>query len=1014
MNERPPAWLEAELYLERFEAAWSRDGDADLADFLPPRDHPLYLLILRELACVDMELNRGQSGRHIEVYCDRFPELCSDPDAVRVLREQEDRLRRADAESEATSRHTPASVAGWREQAETLYAAYRRGDSSLRPGSLDHAELLLALDGLPLAPFPDVGGDFLGFRLLRELGRGAFGRVFLAEQKGLANRLVALKVGTDLLGESQTLAQLQHSHIVPIYSSHRAGSLQAVCMPYFGPTTLADVLKSMRRQGGVPTTGNALWSTLRERGPDRVPEPVPVEVAPRPEPTPSREALRDLTHVRTVLWIGACLADGLAHAHEHGILHRDLKPANVLLADDGTPMLLDFNLSQDVRLRGDVPAVLGGTLPYMAPEHLEAVQGADAVVDARSDVYALGLILFELLTGQHPFPPRPGPLRGQVPQMVADRHTGPPSVRKLNRAASPAVEAIVRRCLEPDPVRRYPSARALQEDLGRQLDHLPLRHTPEPSLREWAGKFLRRHPRIKWVGAVVLLIGLLVGLGLLYELRGRRVRAVEAVNVLHDHREELRDARIVLSLPFPDAGELEEGEALCQRALARYGLPDANDWAERPQVTALPAEQRDALRADLGELLLLSARATWLRGGRVEEALWLNESASVLVGPDNERSVLLQRALLLRLANRNAEAEATLQRGRALPPQTARDYYLLAGELASQGEVREATRLLEEATRREPSNAAAWAARGACHASLGQPQQAVAAFTTCVALRPDFWRGHLWRGQAHLEAGEPARAAADFDTVLRLRPGFVPALVFRALARLATKDLAGAEADLTAALESKTDHTRIFFQRARVRQAAGDAEGARRDFEEGLKREPSDELSWVARGLARLPRDPNAALADFDAALKLNPSSRSAAQNKAHVLAEHLNRPDDAVAVLNPLVRRYPDFVEARIGRGVLHARLGRRKVAHEDAAESLSRDTRPLILYQGGCVYSLTSRQEADDRREAVRLLTAALRGGFGVNVLETDPDLAPLRGEREYGRLRELARELQQQSPP
>src|SRR5437763_3618638 len=106
-------------------------------------------------------------------------------------------------------------------------------------------------------------------------------------------------------------------------------------------------------------------------------------------------ALEGSTYIEAVLWIGAGLAAGLAHAHEHGILHRDLKPANVLLTDDGQPMLLDFNLAQDTKqASGASAASVGGTLPYMAPEHLEAFRGADRAVDARSDVYGLGVILY--------------------------------------------------------------------------------------------------------------------------------------------------------------------------------------------------------------------------------------------------------------------------------------------------------------------------------------------------------------------------------------------------------------------------------------------------------------------------------------------------------------------------------------------------------------------------------------------------------------------------------------------
>src|SRR5207247_10908638 len=120
-------------------------------------------------------------------------------------------------------------------------------------------------------------------------------------------------------------------------------------------------------------------------------------------PPATLKRLEGFTYVEAVVWLGCCLADGLAHAHERGILHRDLKPANVLLTDEGQPMLLDFNLAEDVKLRGSAAAALiGGTLPYMAPEHLEAFRGGKRAVDGRSDVYALGIILYELLAGHFP------------------------------------------------------------------------------------------------------------------------------------------------------------------------------------------------------------------------------------------------------------------------------------------------------------------------------------------------------------------------------------------------------------------------------------------------------------------------------------------------------------------------------------------------------------------------------------------------------------------------------------
>src|SRR5436190_7135824 len=109
---------------------------------------------------------------------------------------------------------------------------------------------------------PVVGDWFAGFELVAVLGRGAFGRVYLARQEDLADRFVALKVSADLRGESHALARLQHTNIVPIYSVHRVAPFQAVCMPYFGATTLAHLLARYRSGQSLPTSGRQLVDTL--------------------------------------------------------------------------------------------------------------------------------------------------------------------------------------------------------------------------------------------------------------------------------------------------------------------------------------------------------------------------------------------------------------------------------------------------------------------------------------------------------------------------------------------------------------------------------------------------------------------------------------------------------------------------------------------------------------------------------------------------------------------------------
>ena len=215
------------------------------------------------------------------------------------------------------------------------------------------------------------------------------------------------------------------------------------------------------------------------------------------------------------------------------MLHRDLKPANILIAGDGTPMLLDFNLAAPTEIAGDRDfpgpagepvvhrALLGGTLPYMAPEHLDAIdpEGSTSqeAVEERSDLYALGLILFEMISGSHPFPEPPPGLTpvATIRCMIEERRPPAGSIARVPVCPEVpwSIDALVSQCIDPDPDRRYQNARDLAEDLRRFLDDLPMKHCPEPSLRERLGKWARRHPGL--TGSTTIALASVVLLGLL-------------------------------------------------------------------------------------------------------------------------------------------------------------------------------------------------------------------------------------------------------------------------------------------------------------------------------------------------------------------------------------------------------------------------------------------------------------------------------------------------------------------
>jgi serine/threonine protein kinase len=857
-----------------------------------------------------------------------------------------------------------------------------------------------------LAALPQVGDAFAGFRLVAALGRGAFGAVFLARQGELADRPVALKIAADMGGEMHSLAQLHHANIVPVYSAHRSGPLHALCMPYLGRTTLARVLNRLRSQPQPPTRGQALLDALDADDP------------PTQAGSPIRDLLRRSTYVEAVLWLGARLADGLAHAHERGILHRDLKPANVLLTDEGQPMLLDFNLAQDVKTRC-VVAKVGGTLPYMAPEQMEAFQGGGGAPDARADLFALGVLLFQLLAERDPYPERNGAIRDVLPQLIEDRRRTPQLPPRPG--ITPCVAALVCKCLHADPARRYQSAADLRDDLERQRSHLPLKHAPNVSLKERFAKWAQRHPRLSSFTAVstlavVLSAALLAG----FVARGQALAQARALDGLTTARADLHRAQFALVTRTGDPDQLRDGVAVARRVLNRYGVLEDSNWRDRSDYRWLPSDKQEQLRADLGEVLLLLARAAHLHAavlgpdGGAERALQLARLAADVFPADQSPPTLWRlRAELAEKQGQLDEADQARSRAGAAP-RSVRDFYLDGAENAVAGRCREALPLLQEATARDPGNFLAWFAQGYCHDLLAQHNDAVSCYTTCIALRPDFAPSRYNRGLARLWRNDASRqdgrlALADLDETLRLDPGMVDAYVNRAIARQRLNDPRGAVADLTLALERRPELLRAYFMRAQARRQIGDAAGATADEAEGLRREPSDEEGFLARGSFHLRSNPNAALADFDAVLSRNPRSFPAIRNKVHLLAERLNRLSDAVGLLDEALEAFPDSLLLRSGRAVYRARLGRREEALADLALCLRDDDSAQTEYKAACVYALNTAKHAEDRPEALRHFAAALRKGYDrFDVIEQDADIDALRSDPEFRRLLQAARSL------
>ncbi|MBK8980384.1 MAG: tetratricopeptide repeat protein [Planctomycetes bacterium] len=337
--------------------------------------------------------------------------------------------------------------------------------------------------GVPAGPV-GVPERLGGFRLLERIGEGGMGLVHLAEDERLG-RKVALKLirPENLLFRSSrerfqrevlAVARLQHPGIVPVYAVGEDQGIPFFAMQWIQGRSLATALAAVA---------------------DRVPETLTArDLCPG--------ATADADSPLGTGWVEACLritmgtAEALQHAHERGILHRDVKPSNIMLAADGRPLLVDFGLAAaegDSRLTRSGAAA--GSPLYMSPEQIRGDR-----LDARTDVYSLGVTLYELLTLRCPFA---GPTAEATRERILAGR--PHSIRAVDRAVSWEAETVCLTAMDPDPERRYATAAAFAHDLANVLALRPIRaRRPGAWLR--ARRFAQRHP----AGTVAALLGFLL------------------------------------------------------------------------------------------------------------------------------------------------------------------------------------------------------------------------------------------------------------------------------------------------------------------------------------------------------------------------------------------------------------------------------------------------------------------------------------------------------------------------
>lgn len=765
---------------------------------------------------------------------------------------------------------------------------------------------------------PVDGERFGDYTLVGELGRGGFGTVHAAWDPRLQRR-VALKIlsvndpeeADRFAREARLAAALSHPNIVAVYEVGRIGTNSFIAMQLVEGATLARTRLDTREALGA-----------------------------------ARDAAR-----------------AVAYAHRQGTIHRDLKPANLMKSNDGRIYVLDFGLAKaqagdaSISVTGDII----GTPAYMSPEQARGQRATP-----RSDVYGLGAVLYELVTGQKPFD---GDTAYDVIRQVIDADPTPP--RRLRPRLSINVETIALKAMEKDPARRYADADAFADDIERELAGEPILARPA-SMAERVIRRVRKRPTLYALAAA--LTASLVGGVILLELNRRSTEQLRRLdNSMQQARERVRAADL---MEFEQSfsrerweGALGEAERLCEDATALR--PDyATGWYEWGGVWMARRRWDRAIAMfdaclerdpDYVQARLARARARVESIFRIESHTRLGQEApgtarrearrvaealddlAGLGGASLEDEQKIELRLLLHFLRAEWDAFDALAEGL----DDWRSLRLRAESYHKRFDHPRAADAYAELVRTKSAAAWAWARFGHCCRDANDLGRATAAADRSVELDPRSVEALVERAYLRARLGDVVGFLADAERAVAADPADVAALDCRSTAYGAAGRLGEAAADSTARIALDPESSVGYYARGYVRLEAGDGAAAVADFDLALERDPDYLPAIYNRAFARaLAGDFDGALADCDAAERADPSSVAAAMARGRV-EEQRGDFAAAEAAYDAAIRAHPGAPEPLVARGLLRRQRGDSDGAIDDFSAALHRNPSMAELHR-------------------------------------------------------------------